>query len=174
MKKKLDTEQITNELKGQSLYFEDQSKRLSKKTDEQHANARTSERANARTHERVNGRTRERVNARTDERTNARTDERTNARTGTRKNAKRIIKRHSYQFYVDQVEDIKSLWISYQARGMDIELSDLAREAFDAYLTRIKEKANERANARTSERTNARTGERANARTQKKRLDKGK
>ena len=57
---------------------------------------------------------------------------------------------------------------------MNIELSDLAREAFDEYLTRIKEKANERANARTSERTNARTGERANGRTQKKRLDKGK
>jgi len=57
MKKKLDTDQITNELKGQSLYFEDQSKRLSKKTDEQHANARTSERTNARTGERANART---------------------------------------------------------------------------------------------------------------------
>jgi len=152
MKKKLDTDQITNELKGQSLYFEDQSKRLAKKSDDKPANARTDER----------------VNARTSERANARTSERTNARTRVRKNVKRIIKRHSYQFYIDQVEDIKSLWISYQARGMDIELSDLAREAFDAYLTRIKEKANERANARTSERANGRTGERANGRTQKK------
>ena len=171
MKKKLDTDQITNELKGQSLYFEDQSKRLSKKTDD-------SDRANARTSERTNARTDERANTRTDERTNARTHERANARTSRRKNAKRIIKRHSYQFYIDQVEDIKSLWISYQARGMDIELSDLAREAFDAYLTRIKEKANERTgertNARTGERANGRTGERANGRTQKKRLDKGK
>jgi len=70
MKKKLDTDQITNELKGQSLFFEDQSKRLSKKTDEQHANARTHERVNGRTHERVNARTHERVNARTHERTN--------------------------------------------------------------------------------------------------------
>ena len=119
-----------------------------------------------RTDERANARTDERTNARTDERANARTDEHTDVRTIARKNVKRIIKRHSYQFYVDQVEDIKSLWISYQARGMDIELSDLAREAFDAYLTRIKEKANERANARTSERPNGRT--------QKKRLDKGK
>jgi hypothetical protein len=166
MKKKLDTNQITNELKDQSLYFEDQSKRLSKKSDDKPANARTGERPNARTDERTNARTRERVNGRT--------SERTNTRTRVRKNVKRIIKRHSYQFYVDQVEDIKSLWISYQARGMDIELSDLAREAFDAYLTRIKEKANERANARTSERTNARTSERPNGRTQKKRLDKGK
>ena len=73
MKKKLDTDQITNELKGQSLYFEDQSKRLSKKTDEQHANARTSERANARTHERMNGRTRERTNVRTRERVDGKT-----------------------------------------------------------------------------------------------------
>jgi hypothetical protein len=166
MKKKLDTNQITNELKDQSLYFEDQSKRLSKKSDDKPANARTGERPNARTDERTNARTRERVNGRT--------SERTNTRTSVRKNVKRIIKRHSYQFYIDQVEDIKSLWISYQARGMDIELSDLAREAFDAYLTRIKEKANERANARTSERTNARTSERPNGRTQKKRLDKGK
>jgi len=70
MKKKLDTDQITNELKGQSLFFEDQSKRLSKKTDEQHAHARTIERVNGRTHERVNARTHERVNARTHERTN--------------------------------------------------------------------------------------------------------
>ena len=89
MKKKLDTDQITNELKGQSLYFEDQSKRLSKKTDEQHANARTSERANARTGERTNARTSERTNARTErnanERTNGRTSERTNEYTEKRK-----------------------------------------------------------------------------------------
>ena len=163
MKKKLDTDQITNELKGQSLYFEDQSKRLSKKTGggerpnartderpnvrtDERVNARTDERTNGRTDEHANARTAERVNVRTSERTNVRTDERANAQTGTRKNAKRIIKRHSYQFYVDQVEDIKSLWISCQARGMDIELSDLAREAFDEYLIRIKEKADERTN----------------------------
>ena len=159
MKKKLDTDQITNELKGQSLYFENQSKRLSKKSAQIDANARTGERTNARTSERTN--------ARTGERPNARTSERVNVRTSTRKNARRIIKRHSYQFYIDQVEDIKSLWLSYQARGIDIELSDLAREAFDEYLARIKEKANEQANARTDERANARTSERANARTSK-------
>ena len=55
------------------------------------------------------------------------------------------------------MEDIKSLWLSYQARGIDIELSDLAREAFDEYLARIKKKSNEQANARTDERANART-----------------
>ena len=64
MKKKLDTDQITNELKGQSLYFEDQSKRLSKKTEcEWRTGTRTHERVNARTRERMNGRTRERANA---------------------------------------------------------------------------------------------------------------
>jgi hypothetical protein len=61
-------------------------------------------------------------------------------------NAPRIIKRHSYQFYMDQVEDMKNLWLSYQARGIDIDLSDFAREAFDEYLARIKEKANESTN----------------------------
>ena len=84
MKKKLDTDQITNELKGQSLYFEDQSKRLAKKSDDKPANARTGERANARTDERVNARTDERTNARTSERANARTGERTNACTQER------------------------------------------------------------------------------------------
>ena len=162
MKKKLDTDQITNELKGQSLYFEDQSKRLSKKTS-------GGERPNARTDERTNTRTSERVNERTDEQVNARTDERVDAQIGDRKSKKRTITRHSYQFYADQVADMKGLWLSYQARGLDIDLSDLAREAFDEYLTSIKEKANERTNERTDERTNTRTDER-----EKTRLDKEK
>jgi hypothetical protein len=185
MKKKLDTDQITNELKGQSLYFEAQSKRLSKKSTQKDANVRTRERPNDRTHEhanertneRANGRTAERMNDRTDERVNARTDERVNVRTSERKNSPRIIKRHSYQFYVDQVEDMKNLWRSYQARGIEVDLAYFAREAFDEYLTRIKENANENANARTDERANKRTRERANARTderEKTRLDRGK
>jgi hypothetical protein len=162
MNKKLDTDQITNELKGQSLYFEDQSKRLAKKSAPKDANgrtrerpnvrtgerpnARTSERANARTGERLNERTDERVNARTNEQANARTAERVNVRTSARKNARRIIKRHSYQFYVDQVEGMKNLWRSYQARGIDVDLAHFAREAFDEYLARSKEKANESTN----------------------------
>ena len=153
MKKKLDTDQITNELKGQSLYFEDQSKRLAKKSDDQSANARTRERPNARTHERANERTAERMNMRTRE----------------RKNAPRIIKRHSYQFYVDQVEDMKNLWRSYQARGIEVDLAHFAREAFDEYLTRIREKANESTNARTDERVNRRTDK-----PKETRLDRGK
>jgi hypothetical protein len=187
MKKQLDTDQITNELKGQSLYFEAQSKRLSKKsaqketnartgehtnarTDER-PNARTNERPNARTNERLNGRTAERMNDRTDERVNARTDERVNARTGAQKKAPRIIKRHSYQFYVDQVEDMKNLWRSYQARGIEVDLAYFAREAFDEYLTRIKDKANENANARTDERANDRTSERVNTRTDERKKE---
>ena len=170
MRKKLDTNQITNELKGQSLYFEAQSKRLSKKSARKDANARTVERTNTRTDERANARTSERANARTHERPNARTNEQANARTTARKNARRIIKRHSYQFYTDQIEDMKSLWRSYQARGIDVDLAHFAREAFDEYLTRIKEKANVTANARTDERANGERGthERTNARTRKR------
>ena len=182
MKKKLDTDQITNELKGQSLYFEDQSKRLAKQSDDKPANARTSERTNARTHERTNTRTNERANVRTHERVNERTGERSNARTAeraktqisSRKKAVRIIKRHSYQFYIDQVEDIKNLWLSYQAQGIDVDLADFARAAFDEYLARIKEKPNISTNVRTDEHANARTSERANGRTKKTRLDKRK
>ena len=62
---------------------------------------------------------------------------------------------------------MKNLWRSYQARGIEVDLAYFAREAFDEYLARIKEKANEQANARTDERANARTSERANARTRK-------
>ena len=60
---------------------------------------------------------------------------------------------------------MKNLWRSYQARGMEVDLAHFAREAFDEYLTRIKEKVNESTNARTDERANARTSERANGRT---------
>jgi hypothetical protein len=178
MKKKLETTTIQNELKGQSLYFEKQSKRLSKGAAEsERMNARSSEPMNKRTHERVNRRTREHANARTAERVNARTNEqentrtaeRVNGRTRERRNAPRIIKRHSYQFYVDQVEDMKNLWRSYQARGIEVDLAYFAREAFDEYLARIKEKANESTIARTDERVNRRTDK-----PQKTRLDRGK
>jgi hypothetical protein len=72
---------------------------------------------------------------------------------------------------------MKNLWRSYQARGIEVDLAHFAREAFDEYLTRIKEKANESTNARTDERANKRTRERVNARTderEKTRLDRGK
>ena len=166
MRKNLDTDQITNELKGQSLYFEAQSKRLSKKRAEKDANARTSKRTNGRTSEQANARTDERTNTRTSERANGRTSERTNKRTdqrtGSGKTRVRIIKRHSYQFYTDQIEDIRNLWLGYQAQGLDLDLSDLAREAFDQFLRRTKEKAKVSANGRTDEQSNERTGERTN------------
>jgi hypothetical protein len=72
---------------------------------------------------------------------------------------------------------MKNLWRSYQARGIEVDLAHFAREAFDEYLTRIKEKPNMSANVRTDEQADARTRERVNARTderKKTRLDKGK
>ena len=171
MKKKLDTIQITNELKGQSLHFEAQSKRLAKNSAQKETNARTREHTNARTSERPNKRTGEQANERTDERTNERTAERVNVRTSERKKTPRIIKRHSYQFYVDQVEDMKNLWRSYQARGIEVDLAYFAREAFDEYLTRIKDKANENANVRTTEHVNDRTSERVNMRTDERKKE---
>ena len=68
---------------------------------------------------------------------------------------------------MDQVEEMKNLWLSYLASGIEVELSDFARTAFDEYLARIKEKPNISTNVRTDERTNARTSEHANDRTQK-------
>lgn len=164
MTKKLDTDQITNELKGQSLYFENQSKRLAKKNaEDERPNERTDERSGERTREQANERTVEQPNGRTDELMNEQTDELVKTEIGEQRTKKRSITRHSYQFYADQVEAMKRLWLSYQARGLDIDLSDLAREAFDEYLKRFKENANDRANERTDERSNTRTGEREKA-----------
>lgn len=97
--------------------------------------ARTSERASKRTAEPTNGSTDERVNTRTtertDERTHMRTPEQANARTSDRKP-----QRYSFNFYLDQIEALKRLQARKQLQGERINLSDLARKAFDDFLDR--------------------------------------
>ena len=84
------------------------------------------------------------ANGRTSERTNERTDERANGRTDQKKPAKTI--RYSFQFHPEQIEALKHLRLEMELAGERVDLSQLARDAFDAYLS---------ANGRTSERTNA-------------------
>lgn len=150
MKKRLETATIQNELKGQSRYFEEQSKRLSKGEPES---------------ERMNARSSEQVNKRTEERMNVRTRELANGRTSERPKAKRRIIRHSFQFYADQIDELRKIRAQLELQGTKRELSEMAREAFSAYLKQNRELLN----VRTSEQVNGRTSER-----EKDRLDSQK
>ena len=143
MKKTLNISAIQNELKGQSLFFQSSkksqanSKSVTKAKKDQlkrPQNVRTPERVNERTVERTNARTHEQVNARTSERTNGRTDERDT------KNRKTV--RYSFQFYLDQIDQIKRLRAQKELEGNKCDLSQLAREAFDMYLSRTDERVN--------------------------------
>ncbi|MCI0648011.1 MAG: hypothetical protein L0332_30820 [Chloroflexi bacterium] len=118
------------------------------------ANERTVERANARTAVHANGRTGERANERTDEQVNVRTKERPFTRTGEHPSKQRKTVRYSFQFYADQVAELKRLRAQLELNGEDKDLSQLAREAFDAYLTEIRERTAERENERSAEQEN--------------------
>ncbi len=180
MKKQLDTSTITNELKGQSLYFEDQSERLAQKETEvkQEPTKPTQSKETPKSKETANERTNERTQQleKTEandplikgkhESTKATTDANTSvpleendyrstintankptetndsdrqpsiASTRRLQPVKRIIKRHSFQFYVDQIEDLKRLQANFQFQGLDIQLSELVRDAVSEYLKR--------------------------------------
>jgi hypothetical protein len=129
MKKRLDAEAITNELKGNSVYFQRPLTPLSRKDASlvSTSNTRTSERTNERTDERVNTRTLERANERTSERAG---------------NTRKIV-RYSFQFYADQITELKRLRAQKELNGETGDLSQLAREAIDAYLKRTSERTNE-------------------------------
>jgi hypothetical protein len=152
MKKTLNVTAITNELKGESLFFppaKNESTAAVNKTAVTSTTAakatelaRTPEQVNARTGEQVNERTGEQVNERTAEQANTRTPERVNARTTPDKKPKRAIVRHSFQFYSDQIIRLKRLHAQKTLLGEDCNLSILVRAALDDYLHKIDEQAN--------------------------------
>lgn len=149
MKKTLNETVIANELKGGSLFFAKRPEANSKES-KTSANTRTAERVNGRTPEQANERTDEHPNARTDEQANARTDERPNERTGERpnaptksaKSAERAIIRHSFQFYQDQLIQLKRLRMQKELQGEVCHLSDLVRQAIDDFLAEQSEHPN--------------------------------
>lgn len=146
MKKTLNETAIANELKSGSLFFANRPETERPEP----ANTRTAERVNERTPEDANGRTPERTNERTDEQANTRTDERPNERTGERPNAptktpkpaKRDIIRHSFQFYEDQLTQLKRLRAQKELQGEPCHLSDLVRQAIDDFLAKESEHPN--------------------------------
>lgn len=80
------------------------------------------DRPNARTGARANERTPVRENERVPERPNARTDER------------RPITRYSFEFFLDQITTLKKLSLEAQMRGEKGSMSEMVRDAVDAYI----------------------------------------
>jgi hypothetical protein len=69
------------------------------------------------------------------ERTEIRTEDRSEKRTDHLP-VKRLTKRYSFEFYDDQIVQLKRLKRDAEDRGENLTLSDMAREAFDQYLNR--------------------------------------
>lgn len=87
-----------------------------------------SERVNARPAERANGGTGGQANARPPERPNRGTTE-------------RVIKRHSYNFYQDQIDKLSWLDLKKKMQGdKEFNMSKLVREAIDSSLKKLKAK----------------------------------
>lgn len=141
MKKKLNETVIANELKGGSLFFANRAQsEMPEPTND--VNTRTAERVNERTADDANGRTPERSNTRTEEQPNERTGERPNAPTQAAKPAERAIIRHSFQFYQDQLTQLKRLRAQKELQGEPCHLSDLVRQAVDDFLDQHDEHPN--------------------------------
>lgn len=149
MKKTLNETVVANELKGGSLFFANRSDANGKES-KTSANTRTAERVNERTADDANGRTAEHPNERPDEQANTRTGERPNERTGERPNAQtkspkpteRAITRYSFQFYKDQLTQLKRLRAQKELQGEPCHLSDLVRQAIDDFLAKEGEHPN--------------------------------
>src|SRR5437764_8002239 len=58
--------------------------------------------------------------------------------TGQRVNGSRVIKRHSFEFYQDQVEALQRLALEEKVQGGKGNQSEMVREAVDAYLHKRK------------------------------------
>ena len=98
--KKLDTSNISSELRAGSVFFE-----------------------------KGKHRTKDRSNERTEGRTINRTENRS-----VQLPIKRMTKRYSFEFYVDQVQKIKKIKLDAELRGERIMMSDIVRDALDQYL----------------------------------------
>jgi hypothetical protein len=94
-----------------------------------------------RTGERVNARAPEQVNSRTPERAHTRTPEQVNTRTG-----ERPILRCSFNLFEDQFKTLKQARNQAEMDGRNMNLSEMARQAFDQYLKNLEEQESEEVN----------------------------
>jgi hypothetical protein len=77
------------------------------------------------------------------ERSSVRSENRTEMRTAELP-VRRPARRYSFEFYDDQIVEMKRLKHEAEMRGERVSLSDIARQAIDAYLERIIERKSER------------------------------
>ncbi|MCB2160509.1 hypothetical protein KQH40_00315 [bacterium] len=119
-KKQLDTTEIVSELRQGSVFFQ-----------------KPEDRSDIRTEER------------TDIRTEQRPENRTENRTVTLP-IKRRTKRYSFEFYEDQIDELKKIKIEAELDAKSITMSEIVREALDQYLATV------RKSERTEERTEIR------------------
>lgn len=122
MKKQLNTEAITNELREGSVFFRPQptpppKAKPTKKSDQPPVKITDLPAAKVRT----------------DKRSENRTEKRTVRRSG-KLPVKRGTKRYSFEFYEDQLLKIKQLVREAEDRGDRITQSVIVREAMDVYL----------------------------------------
>ena len=94
-----------------------------------------------RTGERVHARAPEHLNSRTPERAHTRTPEQVNTRTG-----ERPIMRCSFNLFEDQFKALKQARNQAEMDGRNMNLSEMARQAFDQYLKNLEEQESEEVN----------------------------
>jgi hypothetical protein len=123
-KKRPDTESIANELEGASLFFHP----AQAETPPAPIRPLPSE-------------------ERTIERSSVRSEIRTEIRTVSIP-IRRPARRYSFEFYDDQIVEMKRLKHEAEMRGEKVSLSDIARQAIDVYLERIIERNSERKSER--------------------------
>ena len=111
MKKKLNVEQITSELRGGSAFFPGYKGRNSSQEENQIVQ---------------------------ENQPNKEVDERGNARTPVRPNGKRIITRNSFEIYEDQMDSLRKLSLQEKMEGKLGSMSQMMREAIDDYLNKRK------------------------------------
>lgn len=85
---------------------------------------------------------------RTVEPTNQPTVARTDAFTYGRTDGRRTITRYAFEFFQDQIETLKRLSLEQQLRGEKGSMSEMVREAMDAYISRTLNQLNEETDGR--------------------------
>ncbi len=78
----------------------------------------------------------ERPKTRTPEEIHAPTPQRANTPTDATQNERRAIKRGSFEFYVDQLEQLQRLSLEEKMHGKKGSQSEMVREALEAYFER--------------------------------------
>ncbi len=118
-KKRLTKDSIANPL-SDSAFFPGSAQDDVSRTDE-----RKTKKSNGRT-----GKSKSKSKSKTKSKTKSK-----NKKKGGRPRSERPIKRHSYEFYVDQVESLNKMRLSIEVEtGKRVALSALVRDALDNYL----------------------------------------